>query len=103
MDINQNINSQKQAIDLSNFTKNKNLPDKGTTTPTRTGSEISTDTPPLRAATVNLSQEGRAASLIVDFNSTADNISKINALRDSESFPKAHAAISYENVKNLLD
>lgn len=100
MDINQNINSQKPAIDL--FTTHKNLPGKETTAPTQPGSEISTDTP-LNASTVNLSKEGRAASLIVDFNATADNLSKINALRDSESFPKAHASISYENVKNLLD
>ena len=102
MDINQNIKSQKPAIDLSNFTMNQNLPGKGTTPPAKTSSEVSTDTP-LNASTVNLSQEGRAASLIVDFNATADNLSKINALRNSESFPRAHASISYETVKNLLD
>ncbi len=101
MDIKQNINSQKSAIDLSNFTMNKNLPGKGTTPPPQTGSEISTT--PFNASTVNLSKEGRAASLIVDFNATADNFSKINALGDSEYFPSAHATISYENVKNLLD
>jgi hypothetical protein len=99
MDINPNRNSQKQAIDLSQLPLPNHLPGKGASAPKEP--EISTDTP--GASSVSLSEEGRAASFKFDFNATADNFSKLNALSNSDSFAKAHASISYENVKNLLD
>jgi hypothetical protein len=52
---------------------------------------------------VNLSEEGRAASFKFDVNATTDNLLKLNALGNSESFAKAHSSISCETVKNLLD
>ena len=99
MDINQNINSQKSAIDLSQFTKHQNLPDKETTRkPDSTVSNAS-----LNASTVNLSKEGRAASFEFDFNATTENLSRLDTLKNSDSFTKAHASISYDKVKHLLD
>ena len=102
MDINPNSNSQKSAIDLSQLGLQSHLPGKGASTPKGPGNDISTDTP-IDASFVSLSEEGRAASFKVDFNATADNFSKLDALRNSDSFAKAHASISYEKVKNLLD
>ncbi len=101
MDINQDINYQKHAIDPSQLNLPKHLPENKTV-PQGTGSEISTDTAP-GASTVSLSQEGRAASFTFDFNATTDNLLKLDALGNSKAFAKAHASISYENVKNLLD
>jgi len=101
MDINPNINPQKSAIDLSQSTLQKHLPTNRTPSLQKAGEEISTGTPP-DATFVSLSEEGRAASFKFDFNATADNFSRMNALKHSESFANAHASISYENVKNLL-
>lgn len=101
MDINPNINPQKSAIDLSQSTLQKHLPTNRIPAPQNTDSEISTGTPS-DAAFVSLSEEGRAASYKFDFNATADNLTRMNALKHSESFANAHASISYENVKNLL-
>ncbi len=100
MDINPNINSQKSAVDLSQLALQNHLPGKGASK--GPGNDISTDTP-IDASFVSLSEEGRAASFKFDFNATADNFSKLDALRNSDSFAKAHASISYEKVKNLLD
>lgn len=100
MDINQNINSQKTANDLSQFGLKNHFPDKGSSASKGTGKENST-TP--GSATVSLSKEGRAASFTVDFNATAYNLSKLNGFKNSDSFAKAHSSISYEKVKNLLD
>ena len=101
MDINQNINSQKNTTDLSQLNLPKHLPENKTV-PQGAGSEISTDTA-LGASTVSLSEKGRAASFTFDFNATTDNLLKLNALGNSKSFAKTHASISYENVKTLLD
>ena len=102
MDINPNKNFQKSAIDLLQLALQNHLPGKGESTPKGPGNDISTDSP-IDASFVSLSEEGRTASFKFDFNATADNFSKIDALRNSDSFAKAHASISYENVKNLLD
>jgi len=101
MDINQNINSQKTAKDLSQFALKNHLSDKGASESKGTVMEISTTQ--LGSTTVSLSKEGRAASFAVDFNATADNLSKLNGFKNLDSFAKAHSSISYENVKNLLN
>jgi hypothetical protein len=101
MDINQNITSQKTANDLSQFALKNHLPGKRSSASKGTGKEISTT--PFGSTTVSLSKEGRAASFTVDFNATADNLSKLNVLKNSDSFAKAHSSISYEKVKILLD
>ncbi len=102
MDINPNTNPQKSAIDLSQSNLQKHLPTNRTISPQKEDSEISTATP-TGASLVSLSEEGRTASFKFDFNATDDNLSRMNALKHSESFANAHASISYENVKNLLD
>ena len=102
MDINQDVNYQKHAIDQSQLNLPKHLTENKTAVPQGTGSEILPDTAP-GASTVSLSQEGRAASFTFDFNATTDNLLKLDALGNSKSFAKAHASISYENVKTLLD
>ncbi len=102
MDINQDITSQKHAIDLSQLNLPKHHPGNKISASQRIESEVSTNTAP-GASTVNLSEEGRAASLTFDFNATTENLLKLNALGKSESFAKAHASISYEKVKSLLD
>jgi hypothetical protein len=101
MDINQNINTKKIAKDLSQFALKNHLPGKGESASKGMVKEIFT--PPFGSTTVNLSKEGRAASFTVDFNAAADNFSKLNVLKNSDSFAKAHSSISYEKVKNLLD
>ena len=100
MDINQDINRQKTTIDLSQLPSQERPQGNRLTPSKKAGSEI----PPaiLTASTVSLSPEGRAASVAFDFNATAHNIARLNTL-SPESFAKAHASISYENVKNLLD
>lgn len=100
MDINHNINSQKTANDLSQFALKNHPPGKGSSASKETGKEILTT--PFESTTVSLSKEGRVASFTVDFNATADNLSKLNVLKNSDSFAKAHSSISYEKVKNLL-
>ncbi len=100
MDINQNINTQKTANDLSQFAFKNHLPDKGESASKGMVKKIAT---PPGSTTVNLSKEGRTASFTVDFNATADNFSKLNLLKNSDSLAKAHFSISYEKVKNLLD
>ncbi len=102
MDINPDINYQKRDIDQSQLNLPKQPIEKKTALPQGVGSEISTDIPP-GASTVSLSEEGRAASFTFDFNATTDNLLKIDALGNSKSFAKAHASISYENVKDLLN
>jgi hypothetical protein len=99
MDINQNRNSQKTAKDLSQFALKNHPPGKGSSASKGTGKEIST---PPGSTTVSISKEGRASSFTVDFNATSDNLSKINVLKNSDSFTKAHSSMSYEKVKNLL-
>ncbi len=98
MDINQDINHQKSTIDLSQL----NLPKHKTAETQGANSETSTDTAP-GASTVSLSEEGRAASFKFDFNATTENLLKMEALGNSKSFGKAHASISYDSVKHLLD
>lgn len=93
MDINQDINYQKHAIDLSQLYSPKHLPENKTAVPQGADSKFSTETPP-GASTVSLSEEGRAASFTFDFNATTDNLLKLNALGNSKSFAKAHASIS---------
>ncbi len=102
MDINPDINHQKHTIDLSQFNLPKHPQENKTAVPRGAENENPTDTTP-DASTVNLSDKGRAASFTFDFNATADNLSKLNTLRNSKSFARAHASISYENVKNLLE
>jgi len=102
MDINQDIDHQKHAIDLTNLNLSKHLPENRTSTPKRVNSKISIDSSP-DASTVSLSEEGRAASSTFDFNATADNLLKLEIFGKSKAFAKAHASISYENVKKLLD
>lgn len=101
MDINQDVNNQKSAIDLSQL----NLPkhqSNNKVVPQGAGSGILPDTVP-GASTVSISEEGRAASITFDFNAATDNLAKLDALGNLKSFTKAHASISYENVKKLLD
>ncbi len=102
MEINQDINYQKHTIDLSQTNLPKHFPENNAAVPQGAGSKISTDTAS-GAATVSLSEEGRAASFKFDFNATTDNLLKMEALGNSNSFGKAHASISYENVKSLLE
>lgn len=101
MDINSDINYQKRTTDLSQLNLPKQHPKNNKDLPQGVDSKIPTDIPP-GASTVNLSEEGRAASLTFDFNATTENLLKLDALKNSESFAKAHTAISYENVKHLL-
>jgi hypothetical protein len=98
MDINQDINYQKNNLDLSHLNLPKNLPEKKA----GEGGEKTPDTAP-GASTVNLSEKGRAASFTFDFNAEADTLSKLESLGKSESFGNAHASISYDKVKHLLD
>jgi hypothetical protein len=100
MDINQNINFQKTANDISQFVLKNQLPDKGVNTSNETDKETFS---PLGSTNVSLSEEGRSASFNVAFNETSENLSKLNELKDSDSFAKLHSSISYEKVKNLLD
>ncbi|MCP3944106.1 MAG: hypothetical protein GY710_21870 [Desulfobacteraceae bacterium] len=102
MDINQDINYQKHNVDLSQLNLSKLPPESKTVVPQGADSEISTDTAS-GASTVSLSEKGRAASVTFDFNATPENLLKLEALGNSKSFGKAHASISYDNVKNLLD
>ncbi len=102
MDINQDINFQKPTVDLSQLNLPKHLQEKSAAVPQGADSEISTDTA-ADASTVSLSEEGRAASFTFDFNATNENLLKLEALGNSKSFGKAHAAISYDSVKHLLD
>ncbi len=102
MDINQDIDRQKTAIDLSQLPLQKHTAGNQPTPSQRAGSEIS-EPPPLGVSTVKLSQEGRAASVAFDFNATEHNLSKLKALGSSSTIAKAHASISYERVKNLLE
>lgn len=55
------------------------------------------------ASDVALSKEGLAASMEVDFASEKDNLNKLTAFGKSGGLSMSHAAISYENVKHLLD
>ncbi len=102
MDINQNIDYKKNAIDLSQLSLPKHHSENKKTVSQRVDNEVSTDTTP-GASTVTLSEEGRVASVTFDFNATADNLLKLDALGNSKSFTKAHATISYEKVKSLLE
>ncbi len=101
MDINPDVNYQKSNIDLSQLNLPKNLQENKTATGAA-GSELSADTAP-GASSVNLSEEGRAASFKFDFNAETENLSKLEALGNSKSFGNAHASISYDKVKHLLD
>ncbi len=101
MDINPDINYQKRAIDPSKLNLLKKYPEDKTALPQGVGNKISTDIKP-GASTVKLSEEGCAASFKFDFNATTDNLLKLNELGNSKTFAKAHASISYENVKSLL-
>jgi len=102
MDINQTIDYKKNAIDLSQLNLPKHHLENKTMVSKGLDSEVPTDTTP-GASTVNLSEEGRAASFTFDFNATADNLLKLEALGNSKTFAKAHASISYEKVKDLLE
>lgn len=55
------------------------------------------------ASDVELSREGLAASLGVDFAAESHNLGKLEKLGESGGLAMAHATISYENVKHLLD
>lgn len=101
MDINQDMNYQKRTVDLSQLNLPKHLPKNNTAISRKTDSNNSTDALP-DASTVSLSEEGRTASLTVDFNAATENLLKLDALGNSKTFAKAHASISYENVKTLL-
>ncbi len=100
MEINQN--RQKSVIDLTQYPLQKPPADEGATSLQGTVKEISSGVPRGSSA-VSLSQEGRTASLTFDFGATTDNLAKLDALANPESFTRSHASISYENVKNLLD
>lgn len=102
MEINQNLNRQKTVIDLTQYPLQKPSADEGATSPQGKVSEISTGTP-RGASAVNLSREGRTASLTFDFGATTENLAKLDALGNPETFGRSHASISYEKVKNLLD
>ncbi len=101
MVINQDMDRQKTAIDISHLPLQKYTADNRPAPSQKAGSEIS-DSPLLEASTVSLSQEGREASVSFDFNATEHNLSKLKVLGNSKSFTKAHASISYEKVKDLL-
>lgn len=101
MEINQNINPQRPGIDMSQFASNPPVPGNRGAAAKEAGNEAAQDTP-VDAATVQLSDEGRAASLTLDFNDTGDILSKLETLGKSDAFGKAHASFSYEKIKHLL-
>lgn len=101
MEINQNVNPQRPGVDMSQFASHPPVPGNKGTAAKEAGNEAAPDTP-VDAATVKLSEEGRAASLTLDFNDTGDILSKLETLGKSDIFGKAHASISYEKVKHLL-
>lgn len=95
MEISQDINYQKQNLDLPQLNPEQNLPQ----------GRGRTDAPdaPAKAATVSLSDKGRAAASSIDFTAEADTLSQLQALGSSPSFGQAYASVSYDKVKHLLD
>lgn len=100
MEISQDINYQKHNFDPSPLATP--LPEKETAVPPGTANETPSDTAP-GSSLVSLSEKGRAASQTFDFHAEAETLSRLEALGSSKSFANAHAAISYDKVKHLLE
>ena len=96
MEINQQLNHTTTGTDLSNFAAKKPAAALREERPSRPVANLG-------ASAVNLSEEGRTASLTFDFHAAPENLARMDALGNSESLAKAHATISYETVRNLLD
>ena len=102
MDISQDINYQKANIDLPHLNQPKQVVENKANVPKSPVADEPSQAKP-GAASVSLSEQGRAASLNIDFGSETDILSKMQALGNTGNFGKAHAAISYDNVKHLLE
>ena len=96
MEINQQLNHTKTGTDFPNFAAKKPASAPDEERPSRPVANLG-------ASAVNLSEEGRTASRAFDFNAASDNLARMEALAAPESFAKAHAAISYETVRDLLN
>ncbi|HCY83964.1 MAG TPA: hypothetical protein DHV36_02390, partial [Desulfobacteraceae bacterium] len=98
MEINPDVSYQKTNIDLSQQGPSHLLPEnKAAQAKGAAGAPL--EKMPAGAATVSLSDEGRAASLELDFTDETDIFTKMQALGRSTALGKAHASMSYESVK----
>ncbi|MCG8615000.1 MAG: hypothetical protein MI802_02180 [Desulfobacterales bacterium] len=102
MEINSDVGYQKANVDLSQQNPSALKPENKAAEVKSPAGETSAKQSS-GSSTVSLSDEGRAASMELDFSDEADIFTKMQALGNSNAFGKAHASISYDSVKHLLD
>ncbi len=102
MKINQGFNTHNNSGDIAQYPFQRSGLEKDSKNILEPKSTNNPGTLP-GASDVALSKEGLAASLEVDFTAEKDNLNKLTAFGKSGGFSMSHAAISYENVRHLLD
>ncbi len=102
MKINQGLNNHNAIAEAARYPFQKSTLEEETNNMPETNSSTPLGVLP-GASDVELSREGLAASQGVDFFAEKDNLEKLTAFGKSGMPATAHAALSYESVKHLLD